>query len=258
MFTDFLRGLAAVPVAALPGRYWQRFPALPVEQRVLLSAVLTMLAGFAAGIPGFIAYAGRAGRIAADMTLAVAQQQNQGQLAPDPALNYAPFASMLFAPLAFALFTPLGLLSTYLVLSGLARVFGSVTLNPFGDPLLTGLDTLVRGTRTRTRARSARRHREREEGADVPDRLYEGAWADLPGVEYVVVSARRKPGWEPGTFIMTPDQWYTLGTPFDMRTPDGHLRTVYPLTAQTTNEVLRRGVHYELPPLRKARGKATG
>jgi hypothetical protein len=238
MFTDFLRGLAAVPVAALPGRYWQRFPALPVEQRVLLSAVLTMLAGFAAGIPGFIAYAGRAGRIAADMTLAVAQQQNQGQLAPDPALNYAPFASMLFAPLAFALFTPLGLLSTYLV--------------------LTGLDTLVRGTRTRTRARSARRHREREEGADVPDRLYEGAWADLPGVEYVVVSARRKPGWEPGTFIMTPDQWYTLGTPFDMRTPDGHLRTVYPLTAQTTNEVLRRGVHYELPPLRKARGKATG
>ena len=254
MFTDLLRGLAAVPVSMLPVRYWDRFPFLPVEQRALLAAVLTMLAGFATGIRGFLAYAERAGAIAADLTLEIARQQNQGQLAPDPALNYAPFASMLFAPVAFAFFTPLGLLATYLVLSGLARVFGSVTLNPFGDPLLTGLDHLVRGTRTRTHERSERRHREREEGADVPDRVYEGSWANLAGVDYVVVSARRKPGWEAGTFVITPDRWYTLGTPFDMRTPDGRLRTVYPLTAQTSNEVLRRGVHYELPPERKRNG----
>jgi hypothetical protein len=88
--------------------------------------------------------------------------------------------------------------------------------------------------------------------------LYEGSCANLPGVDYVVVSARRKPGWEAGAFVMTPDQWYTLGTPFEMRTPDGRLRTVYPLTAQTNNEVLRRGVHYELPPLRRGKGEGYG
>jgi hypothetical protein len=246
------RGLAAVPLSMLPARYWERFPFLPVERRALLSAVLTMLAGFATGIRGFLAYAERASAIAAELTVDIARWQNQGQLAPDPAMNYAPFASMLFAPVAFALVTPLGLLSTYLVLSGLARVLGSVALTPFGDPLLTGLDGLARRTRTRTRDRFARRRREREEGADVPDCLREGAWANLPGVDYVVVSARRKPGWEPGTFVMTPDQWYTLGTPFDMRTPDGRLRTVYPLTAQRSNEVLRKGVQYELPQLRRS------
>jgi hypothetical protein len=103
------RSLAAIPAAALPTRYWPRFPLLPIERRVFLSAVLTMIAGVAAGIRGFFAYAERAGAIAADLTLEVAHQQVQGRLAEDPALNYAPFATMLFAPLAFAFFTPLGL-----------------------------------------------------------------------------------------------------------------------------------------------------
>ena len=43
--------------------------------------------------------------------------------------------------------------------------------------------------------------------------------------------------------------WFTLGEPFDRPMPNG-LRTVYPLTLQTTAlDVLRKGVN-ELPPLR--------
>jgi hypothetical protein len=70
-------------------------------------------------------------------------------------------------------------------------------------------------------------------------------------VDYVVVAARRKPGWTKGTWVVTNDGWFTLGEPFDRPMPNG-LRTVYPLTLQTsTLEVLRKGVSYELPPLRK-------
>jgi hypothetical protein len=255
---DAARWVAAVPMSLLPARYWHRFPTLPVEQRVLLSAILTMAAAFALGIPGFLAYAERVAAAAAGQALEVARLQVQGRMAADAALTYAPLAVTMFSPIAFALLTPLGLLSTYLLLSGLARVFGVVTLNPFGDPLLTSLDTLARRTFARRRDAAARRRREREEGADVPDRLFDGAWAGRPDVELVVVSARRKPGWEAGTFVITPDRWYTLGTPFDRRMPDGRLRTCYPLTAQTTNEVLRKGVPYDLPPLTRTPGRSSG
>ena len=69
----------------------------------------------------------------------------------------------------------------------------------------------------------------------------------------MVVAARRKPGWVTGTWVITNDGWFTLGEPFDRPTPNG-LRTVYPLTLQTsTLEVLRKGVSYELPPLRSTR-----
>ena len=42
--------------------------------------------------------------------------------------------------------------------------------------------------------------------------------------------------------MITDDGWFTLGEPFDRPTPNG-LRTVYPLTLQTTTlDVLRKGV----------------
>jgi hypothetical protein len=100
--------------------------------------------------------------------------------------------------------------------------------------------------------RTKRNERLALEKADEPDRLYDGAWAGLEGVDYVVVAARRKPGWIKGTWVITGDGWFTLGEPFDRPMPNG-LRTIYPLTLQTTTlDVLRKGVSCELPPLRRS------
>ncbi|MBY0496731.1 MAG: hypothetical protein K2Y23_21190 [Cyanobacteria bacterium] len=52
--------------------------------------------------------------------------------------------------------------------------------------------------------------------------------------------------------MITPDGWYVRGEPFDRPMPNG-LRTVYPLTAQTTLEPVRKSVTYEWPPLRPSK-----
>ena len=78
--------------------------------------------------------------------------------------------------------------------------------------------------------------------------LRTGDWAELHGVDYVVLSARRKPDWHAGAIVLTSTDWYRLGVPFDMETPAG-LRTAYPLTKMETVEVVRRGIQYELPRL---------
>jgi hypothetical protein len=129
------------------------------------------------------------------------------------------------------------------------RAVSSWIDEPFGDPILTGVDTLLHRTRRSRAVRASSRDRNALEGADEPDRRYPGAWADLPHADFVIVAARRKTGWTKGTFIITPDGWFTLGEQFDRPMPQG-VRTIYPLTALATLDVLRQGVSYELPPLR--------
>ena len=155
----------------------------------------------------------------------------------------------MVAPIAFAFFTPIGLFAVYLVASGWFRVVSWWIASPHGDPLLTGIDTLLHRRRVSAAARSKQRERLEAEGAEEPDRRYPGDWADVPDADFVIVAARRKPDWTAGTFVITPDGWFTLGQPFDRPMPQG-IRTVYPLTALVTLDVLRKGVAYELPPLR--------
>lgn len=250
--TALLRGLAAVPAGLLPRRYWERvLYRLPISRLALVSALLTFLLGGFIGPRGFLDYATRAAGAANQAMLEIAARQNAGQLpAGEPITTAAPVAFSILSLVAFALFTPLGLVATYLTISGFVRAVSSFVDEPFGDPILTGIDAVVRRLSSRAADASRRRAREREEGREVADRLYTGEWAGLSSVDYVVVAARRKPGWNAGAFVITSGQWYTLGTPFDLRLPEG-LRTVYPLTEQRVNEVLRRGVAYELPPLER-------
>ena len=218
--------LAGLLAGILPRRHWPRLD-LPIEDWATLSGMVTLLAGCAWGITGYFAH--------------MAQVLQSA--------FFVPSAYMVASYLGYLFFTPRGLFSLYLVGSGLARAVSSWTGEPFGDPILTGVDTVVRRTRTASASRSAHASRTRAEGADEPDRRYPGAWADLPNVEFVIVAARRKPGWTTGTFIVTADGWFTLGQPFDRPMPQG-IRTVYPLAPLTTMDVMRRGVAYELPPLR--------
>ncbi len=221
-----LRAVAAILAGAVPRRHWAAID-LPISQFATLGGLVTLLSGCALGITGYFAH------MATVMESAF----------------FVPSAYMMVGYFGYLFFTPRGLFSMYLVFSGLARAVSGWIDEPFGDPILTGVDSVV----DRARATSATRARQRErlaaEGADEPDRRYPGDWADLPGVDYVIVAARRKAGWTAGTFVVTADGWFTLGQPFDRPTPHG-IRTIYPLTALQTLEVLRKGVSYELPPLR--------
>jgi hypothetical protein len=227
-----VRALIAYPLAILAGMlpkcHWEDID-LPVRNLALASALVTFWAGTAVGITGFFTY----------MAYVLA-----GREWTAPPLMLVVFISYVFV-------TPRGLFSLYLTATGLLRAVAWYTGEPFGDPILTGVDWLWRRLRSDGDARSARNARLALEKIDEPDRLYEGNWASLPNVTYVVVAARRKPGWTMGTWVITNDGWFKLGEPFDRPTPNG-LRTVYPLTLNTNSlEVLRKGVSYELPRLRQ-------
>ena len=228
-----VRALIAYPLAVLAGflpkRYWEDLD-LPIENVALFSALLNFFLGAGLGITGYFAF----------MEYVLAQR-----LWTAPPMMIQVYFSYIFL-------TPRGLFSMYLVGSGFIRYASWFIGEPFGDPILTGLDAAWRHLLTSRKDRTVRNERLALERQDEPDRLYDGDWAGLRGVTYVVVAARRKPGWTKGTWVITSDGWFTLGEPFDRPTPNG-LRTIYPLTLLTTTlEVLRKGVSYELPPLRKA------
>jgi hypothetical protein len=247
-----LYALLALPFTLLPRRYWQSFD-LPVTNMAPASGFVVLFAGFAIGIPGYFAFLERLGRVQGLSILEISKQQIEGKLPETAAVSSVPSAVYAIAPLAFAL-TPLGLLASYMVLSSVFRIAASYIDEAHGDPLLTGLDALGRRLFTSRQQRTARAAREKLEGVVEPDRRYDGEWAGLAGVDFVIVSARRKPDWTKGTFVITSEGWFTLGEPFDRPMPNG-VRTVYPLTLQTTPDVVRKSVNYELPPLRQS-GKA--
>ena len=243
--------LLAIPCALLPKRYWQSFD-LPMANMAPVSSWMTMLGGFVIGIPAYFAFLDRLRQAKSASILDIAKLQVAGKLPETADVSAIPSALYATAPLAFAFFTPIGLFCTYLVLSGFVRVVASYVDEAHGDPVLSGADWLGRRLFTSRQQRTVRVERARLERTDEPDRRYDGEWAGLTGVDFVIVSARRKPGWAKGTWVTTDDGWFVLGEPFDRPMPNG-LRTIYPLTAQTTLEAIRKSVPYELPPLRKAK-----
>lgn len=252
---SFVDGILAIPAALLPSRYWQSFD-LPVVTMVSVSSFVTLAAGFLIGIPGYFAYIGLLFDSPGASILDIAGQQVAGTLPETGEVSGIPSMLGLTAPIAFAFFTPLGLTATYLIASGLFRIIAWYVDDARGDPILSAADGIGRRAFTSHRQRSDRAARATLERADEPDRRYDGEWAGLPGVDFVIVSARRKPGWTKGSFVITSDGWFTLGEPFDRPMPNG-LRTVYPLTLQTTADVLRKGLSYELPPLRPTTPRRT-
>ena len=242
--------ILAIPCAMLPKRYWQSFD-LPMANMAPMSSWVTMLLGLVIGIPGYFAYLARLRGVKGVSILDISTAQIEGRLPETEQVSAIPSVLYMTAPMQFLL-TPIGLIAGYLIFSGLFRVVASFVDDARGDPVLTGIDALGRKWFTTQQQRSARVERAKLENIDEPDRRYDGEWAGLTGVDYVIVSARRKPGWTKGTWVITPDAWYVLGEPFDRPMPNG-LRTVYPLTAQTTLEPLRKSVNYQLPPLRKSK-----
>lgn len=239
---EFALFVTAMVASLLPRRVWPRLPAaFPMTAAAFASGLATLFAGAAVGIPGFLAHAH------AQTSLAIDAQLHQ--VFTDANAGYSQGLSQGFAGLSiftFLLLTPPGWLTLYLIGVGALRTAAAWFDDPFGDPILTGIDGIARRVRARATARSAAARRESLEGPEVADRLVSGASAGIAGCDVVVVSSRRKPGWERGTVVLTEDGCYRIGEPVE-QTIAGRLRTLYPLTAHEDLEAIRRSVRYEWP-----------
>ena len=242
MRQDLLGFAAGLAAAWLPYRRWRALPSwILVERAAFVSGVLTIFAAAAIGIPGFLDHAGANVSFLNETMVREAQR--------DAHVEYNRGLVSGFAGLSiftFLLLTPSGVLTTYLLISGAVRAGGAWFDDPIGDPILTALDYAIGGGRQRRRQHQRQRERERLEGPDVPDRAVSAAAAGLPPCALVIVSARRKPGWDTGVTVFTADTAYRIGIPVE-RTIAGRLRTLYPLTEHTDFEAVRRSVHYDLP-----------
>ena len=233
--------VAAMVAGLLPSRHWRRLPsAFPMVPAAFASGVLTLFLGAAIGIPGFLAHAGLTTSMAnAAMIDAEMRQQatyNRGMVQGFAGLSI----------FTFLLLTPTGWLTMYLMGSGAVRMAAAWFDDPLGDPILTAIDSLASGTAVRHRTRREHDTRARLEGPETRDRVVTSAAAGLPPCDLVIVSSRRKPGWERGVVVFTATACYRLGDPVE-RTIAGHLRTLYPLTEHRDLEAVRKSVQYELP-----------
>jgi hypothetical protein len=235
----FAAGIAA---ALLPHRHWNALPYwIPVQRAAFASGLVALFIGAAIGIPGFLAHAGA--------NVSFLNQAVVDEAMRNPHAGYSRGMVQGFAGLSiftFLFLTPTGLLTLYLMGSGATRAAAAWFDDPIGDPLLTGLDHLLGSGRERRRRDRERRTRDALEGPEVADRVVSSTAAGLPPCDLVIVSSRRKDGWENGVTVFTADAAYRIGQPAE-RTIAGRLRTCYPLTEHKDFEAVRKSVHYDLP-----------
>lgn len=236
-----VRAVLAVACAMLPRRYWPALDEfLPVSDAAGPAGILTLLAGAAIGIPGFLHHAEGQSSGNADALASVISMTSAAELRQ---LLAGANGISLFT---FLLLTPAGWATMYLGLSGLVRAAGAWLDDPHGDFLLTIADAAFVRTRRDRKARRSRTAREALEGAEVPDRVVPGNQVGLSEAELVIVSSRRKAGWDAGTVVLTDGPVYRVGNIVE-RTIRGRLRTLYPLTEHKDFEVFRRTVRYDMP-----------
>jgi len=235
--------MAGMLAALLPYRWWRQVPAaIPVGPAAFMSGIATLLAGAAIGIPGFLEHAHANASIGLDAALE--DMYRTEVYRGDLVIGYSGLSVF-----TFLLLTPKGWLTLYLMISGGVRAAAAWFDDPVGDPALCLVDHVAFTGRERARTEFERRSRELKEGREVPDRAVSAASAGLPPCDVVIVASRRKPGWEKGTVVLTPETVYRIGDPVE-KTIAGRLRTLYPLTEHGDLEAIRRSVHYDLPPNR--------
>ena len=228
----------------LPARYWHE-----MRSGALISIFLTFAAGGYVGLRGLLAYAGRASDEAARIML----QGGVGPVGGDQSAQMvAAMQSPLLAALAFFLFTPTGWLADYLVLSAIFRGVTLAVDNPWGDPILEGIDRVARDKTAEIKTKQEAEAREKAEGPEVPDRVLECRKFAGKEADYVVVASRRKKGWTLATTVIADSVRLRIGDPREM-TIEGWLRVCYPLKIIRDIQVDRRIVHYawpkDMPPI---------
>jgi hypothetical protein len=212
-----------------------------MDRAAFVSGLATFFLGAAIGIPGFLEHAHATTSLALDAELT--------KVFADPNAGYRQGYVQGFTALSiftFLLLTPKGWATLYLMIGGGVRAAAAWFDDPVGDPLLTTLDAIVSGGASRRRDHQASAAREALEGPEIPDRVVTGSAAGIPGCDLVIVTSRRKPGWDRGTAVYTQAACYRLGEP-EERTIAGRRRYLYPLTEHRDFEAVRRSVRYDLP-----------
>ncbi len=205
MFRDGLRFFTAMLASVLPARLWGRLPAsFEMARASFACGLLFFFLGAGVGVPGFFEHAGYLVSAANEATLKLAEQQiASGMKEGDPREVRFQTGMNALAIFTFLLLTPKGWLTMYLSGTGGFRMAAAWFDDPVGDPVLTGLDQLLCRRRERRTIRDARETRAALEGPETPDRIVSAEKADIPGCDFVIVSARRKPGWERGGVVYT-------------------------------------------------------
>ena len=227
----------------LPARYWQE-----MRRGAYLSILLTAALGVRIGYAGFFERASRAGQEAAALALKVGAPGGMGGIQGVSQTDAVAAALMgtALGPLAFFLFTPVGWLADYLFISAVFRGVSLAADHPWGDPLLTVIDNVVRGKRAERVATQQAAERELAEGPEVPDQILECRKFAGKEADYVVVASRRKEGWTALTTVIADSVRLRVGDPLE-RNANGLLRTCYPLKVIRDLQVDRRIVHYDWP-----------
>ena len=246
-----LAWIAGVLAAGLPKRWWPALdPHVPASDSAGIAAIATILAGAAIGVPGFIGHAteqvSRNNRTILDAATRQAARPPSSDKLSDREWGRMFVTASGLSLFTFIFLTPAGWASTYLGISGVWRAVAAAVDDPFGDPILTGLDSLFLRTAHRGRAQIARRRRESLEGPDVPDRIVRGSQLGMADTEVVIVSSRAKPFWDVGTVVDAGDRWFRV-IGIEERTIQGRLRTLYRLNEHRDHEVFRRPVRYDMP-----------
>lgn len=231
----------------LPRRYWQ-----DMRRGAVLSNLVTVFAGIVVGLRGLLAYAGPASEKGAQLAIQVGTGGGVAGLDQTAQMSAALQGSPLISALAFFFFTPTGWLADYLFISGVFRGITLAVDNPWGDPVLTLIDNLIRDRRAEDCARKEARDREAAEGPEVPDRILECKKFAGKEADFVVVASRRKEGWTKETTVVADSIRLRIGDPRDVSI-EGYLRTCYPLKVIRDIQVDRRVVPYQwskdMPPL---------
>lgn len=241
LFGGALRAIGGVIGAMLPRRWW---PVLddyvPASNAALAASVLTLLAGAALGITGFLGHLTEAASLTNDAFLATATRNPGEKIALPSGLSIFSFVTFLFL-------TPQGWAATYLTLSGAVRAIGTRVDDPHGDFLLTLVDAGARSLTGRAHAAADIRRRRRREGPIVPDRVLPGGQVGLPDATLVIVASTPKVGWQHGAVVLSDAGEFRLVAVED-REIDGRLRHLYGLARHADHEVFRRTVEYEFSP----------
>jgi hypothetical protein len=246
-----LAWIAGVAAAALPKRWWPALdPYIPATDSAPVAAILTILAAGAIGVPGFVSYASDQVSHNNRAILAAATDQ-ASRPASQETVSERDWGRMFVGASGLSLFTfifltPAGWASTYLGISGTWRGIAAAVDDPFGDPILTGLDAILFRVARRTGAHATRRRRESLEGPEVPDRVVRGLQIGMDNAELVIIASRRKPHWDAGTVVDTGERWFRVSS-IEERTIGGWLRTLYGLAEHRDLEAFRRRVTYEMP-----------
>lgn len=236
-FSMVMRSVVGILATFLPVRFWTRVNARGIPVYPVLSPLIGLAVGIVVGVPyvyrHLVVSAANAQRM-----VAIAGSSDE-QTAVATAQTFS-----LFAAIGLVL-SPVGFLVVWLSVSSAMRLLAAYLGEPAGDPLIACVDWFVRYVRRRaTAALSAMRTRAKY-GREEIDRVMDAGAYGVADADVVVITARPKEGWAAGTFVLSPDGYYTVLQPFEVIV-EGRQRIGYPLVRKRDFEIVRKASRYDL------------